>query len=183
MFNKSQILPRYIFYYEINTNLEGAKTGKAFLPLNLRDARTIGLWVDDSATSEAVERDQDDLHKMCVQHENVSVVSSAELRAWLLKFGAEVSSKLRIFCTSYNQSDGGANCTWRVINEVRKVAKLKKVPILIYKNNSNNNNNNNGGSNESERAEQMHFSKMNLVYYAKVPGDMKIFVDYGKLPS
>lgn len=164
-------MPRYIFYYETNLNVTKSKGGKVFLPLNLRDARTIGLWVDDSATSESMEALQEKLHTTCVQHENVSVVSSLELRTWLRKFGAEVSAKLRIFCTSFNPSDGGSNCTWRVINEVRKVAKLKKVPILIYKK---------PGS-DNEKTEQIYFSRMNLVYYAKTFDDMKPFIDSGKL--
>lgn len=164
-------MPRYIFYYETNINVTKSKSGKAFLPLNLRDARTIGLWVDDSATSEAMEALQDKLHGLCNQHENVSVVSSLELRTWLRKFGSEVAPKLRILCTSFNPSDGGSNCTWRVINEVRKVAKLKKVPILIYKK----------PGNEKEKVEPVYFSRMNLVYYAKELDDIKPFIDSGKL--
>lgn len=164
-------MPRYIFYYETNTSVTKSKTGKAFLPLNLRDARTIGLWVDDSATSETMEKMQNKLHQECSQHENVSVVSSLELRTWLRKFGSEVAPKLRILCTSFNPSDGGSNCTWRVINEVRKVAKLKKVPILIYKK----------PENENEKTEAVYFSRMNLIYYAKSLDDVKPFIDSGKL--
>ena len=137
------------------------------MSLKLRDARYIAVWVDENVGATDIKNMQEAAKELVPSLEIVSVVSSGELRTWLRKFGSEVTSKLRVVCSSYCAGDGGSSSTWRVINEVRKVAKLKKVPIMVYKS-------------KGATFEPSHFSKMNMIYYPKTQDEVKAFMINGK---
>ena len=96
------------------------------------------------------------------------MVSSSELKSWLHQYGQEVEDKIVVITSSFRANDGEANAAWRVINEVRKVAKLKKVPILVYR--------------KKEPIDQIeHFAKMKLVYTASDNSNILLFIQQKKL--
>ena len=162
VFNKAQILPRYIFYYEKS---ESSKRG--FLPIEVRDAKTVALWVDEEITSRDMLLLQTYAKKAVPGLAIVPMVSSSELKSWLHQYGQEVEDKIVVITSSFRANDGEANAAWRVINEVRKVAKLKKVPILVHS--------------KSSSEDAQNFAKMKLVYTTSNDSSILSFVQHKKI--